>query len=45
MGPITSSSRQQPWGGWHCLAHNNSATMFHMAVASLELRAGSAILD
>lgn len=42
MGLFTAGSQQQLWGGWHCLAHTNSATMFHIAFTSPDLCAGSA---
>ena len=44
MGLFTAGSRQQLWGGWHCLAHTNSATVFRIAITSPDLCAGSATL-
>lgn len=44
MGLFSAGSWQQLWGGWHCLAHTNSATVFHIAITSPELCAGSATL-
>ena len=44
MGLCTAGSRQQLWGGWHCLAHTNSATVFHIAITSPDLCAGSPTL-
>lgn len=44
MGLFSAGSWRQLWDGWHCLAHTNSATAFHIAITSPELCAGSATL-